>query len=45
MGPLAEDSRVMLGNYEGAPQFIVTLADGIKKFTKDLLVYRVGVMR
>ena len=29
-GPFAEDTDVMLGNYEGVPEHIVSLAEGLK---------------
>ena len=32
MGPFAEDTDVMLGNYEGIPEFIRSVADGVKKY-------------
>ena len=53
MGPFAEDTDVMLGNYEGIPEFVRSVADGVKKYQPDaviapvllILEYHIGMFR
>lgn len=42
-GPFAEDEKVLLGNYQGVPEHVVTLAEGLKTLQPDLPVVHVGV--
>ena len=44
MGPFAEDTDVMLGNYEGIPEFIRSVADGVKKYQSDAVIAPVEVI-
>ena len=44
-GPFAEDEKVLLGNYQGVPEHIVTLAEGLKKQQPDVPVVHVGSAR
>lgn len=38
MGPFAEDTEVMLGNYEGIPEFIRSVADGVKEYQPNVII-------
>lgn len=46
MGPYAEDYAVMLGNYQGAAEFIVTVAEGLRRVCDHVdVVKSVGSLR
>ena len=38
MGPFANDTRVMLGNYEGIPETITSIFAGIQAFQPDTIL-------
>ncbi len=43
VGPLAEQTRVLLGNYNGQPTHTVSILDGLKKeFSKATITYEQG---
>lgn len=41
-GPFAEDEKVLLGNYQGVPEHVITLVEGMKKLYSDVPSVLVG---
>ena len=37
-GAFATNSEVLLGNYQGVPQYVITLLDGLKMVSEPVLI-------
>ena len=37
-GAFATNSEVLLGNYQGVPQYVITLLDGLKMVSEPILI-------